>query len=153
MNITDLRDRLCSLHPDLCPLFSIEFDDGILSVERDAILDAAKALRDLGFERLGMLTAVDRGETFEYVCRLHSFSMSASISLKCDIPRDDPHVASLTCLWPAANWHEREAYDLFGIVFDGHPDLRRILMPEEWEGYPLRKDYRDERIIRRPDYI
>lgn len=153
MNINDLRDHLCAIHPDLCPLFSIEFGDAILSVERDAVLDAANDLLELGFDRLGMLTAVDRTESFEYVCRLHSRSMSAAITLKCDVPRDDARVASLTSLWPAANWHEREAYDMFGIVFEGHPDLRRILLPEDWEGFPLRKDYRDERIIRRPDYI
>ncbi|MBS3956276.1 MAG: NADH-quinone oxidoreductase subunit C [Clostridiales bacterium] len=153
MNISDLRDHLCATFPDLCPLFSIEFDDGVITVERDALYAAASNLLEFGFERLGMITAVDRGEFFEYVNRLHSQSLSASISLKCALPRQDARVASLTSLWPAANWHERETYDLFGIVFEGHPDLRRILLPDEWEGHPLRKDYHDERVIKRPDYI
>ena len=73
--------------------------------------------------------------------------------LKTKVRRDDPHLESLVRVWPAANWQEREVFDLFGIVFDGHPDLRRILLPEDWVGHPLRKDYEDDRIIRRPDYI
>jgi len=61
--------------------------------------------------------------------------------LKCGLPADDPHLPSVTSVWPTANFHEREVYDLFGVKFDGHPDLRRILMPEDWAGHPLRKDY------------
>ena len=153
MKMTELRDRLCAIYPDLCPLFSIEFDDAVLTVQCEDVYGAASDLRDLGFDLLEMLSAVDRLEYFEYVCRLHSRSMSASITLKCEVPRDEPRVRSLTELWPAADWHEREAYDLFGIVFEGHPDLRRIVLTDEWEGHPLRKDYRDQRTIRRPDYI
>ncbi len=62
--------------------------------------------------------------------------------LHVDLDRGDPHVASVMDLWPAAEWHEREAFDMMGIVYDGHADLRRILLPDDWEGYPLRKDYK-----------
>jgi NADH-quinone oxidoreductase subunit C len=62
-------------------------------------------------------------------------------AVKAYSPRENPHVPSVVDLWPAADWHEREAFDMFGIVFDGHPDLRRILCAEDWEGFPLRKDY------------
>lgn len=153
MNIEELRDHLCEEHPDLCPLFSIEFGDGVLTVECDALYDAASDLKSLGFDRLGMLTAVDCDETFEMVYRLTSRAMSAGIFLKCHVPRHNPVTHSLVPLWPAALWQEREVYDMFGVVFDGHPDLRRILLPEEWDGFPLRKDYSDDRIVRRPDYI
>ncbi len=153
MNINELREHLCSQYPDLCPLFSVEFGDGSLTVAAERLYSAASDMRDLGFDRLGMVTAVDRGETFELVYRVTSREMRAGIFLKAEVPREDPHIKSLCDLWPAANWHEREVYDMFGIVFDGHPDLRRILLTDDWVGYPLRKDYEDERMIRRPDYI
>lgn len=153
MNITELREHLCTEHPDLCPLFSIEFGDGVLLVECAALYTAAADLKGLGFDRLGMVTAVDRGEHFEMVYRLTSRSMSVGMFLKCEVPRSNPRTRSLAALWPAAIWQEREVYDMFGIEFDDHPDMRRILLPEEWVGYPLRKDYHDDRIIRRPDYI
>ena len=72
---------------------------------------------------------------------LWSFDHRHGIAVKVYCPREDPHIPSVVHLWPAADWHEREAYDLFGIIFDGHPDLRRILCADDWEGYPLRKDY------------
>jgi NADH-quinone oxidoreductase subunit C len=100
-----------------------------------------------------MVTAVDRGETFEMVYRLTSREMHTGIFLKCHVPRANPVTQSLVDLWPAALWQEREVFDLFGVDFTDHPDLRRILLPEEWKGHPLRKDYEDDRMIRRPDYI
>jgi len=72
---------------------------------------------------------------------LWSFDLRHSFAAKVYFPRDNPHVPSVCDLWPAADWHEREAYDMFGIIFDGHPDLRRILCADDWEGFPLRKDY------------
>ncbi len=72
---------------------------------------------------------------------LWSFDVRHSFAVKVFCPRDNPHVPSVADLWAAADWHEREAFDMFGIVFDGHPDLRRILCADDWEGFPLRKDY------------
>jgi NADH-quinone oxidoreductase subunit C len=79
--------------------------------------------------------------------------MHAGIFLKTRVPRENAVVRSVVDLWPAANWHEREAFDLMGIRFEGHPDLRRILLTDDWVGHPLRKDYVDARMVRRPDYI
>ncbi len=153
MNIQALRDHLCERYPALCPLFSTEFGDGVLWVDSADLHAAALDMRDLGFSRLDMVTAVDRGETFELVYRLESSEILAGMSLRCAVPRSDPKVRSVCDVWPAANWHEREVYDMFGIEFVGHPDMRRMLLPPEWEGYPLRKDYEDDRVTKRPDYI
>jgi NADH-quinone oxidoreductase subunit C len=153
VKIEELREHLCAKHPDLCPLFSLEFGDGILVVEASDLYDSASDLRAFGFDLLGWCTAVDRGDHFEMVYRLRSRALEVGIFLKCLVPREDPAVPSLCALWPGANWHEREVFDMFGIKFTGHPDLRRILLPEDWEGHPLRKDYEDDRMVRRPDYI
>jgi NADH-quinone oxidoreductase subunit C len=105
------------------------------------------ALRDapeLRFAVLAELTAVDflpREPRFELVYQLVSIVHTLRLRLKTRLPGVDPHVATATAIWPAANWLEREVWDLFGIAFDGHPDPRRLLMPEDWEGFPLRKDY------------
>ncbi len=153
MNIDELREHLCATYPDLCPLFSVEYGDGVLVVDSSRLHEAASDLRDLGFDRLGMVTAVDTGDEFELVYRVQSREMHAGIFVKTRVARDVASIASVNDLWPAANWQEREVFDMFGIVFEGHPDLRRILLTDDWVGYPLRKDYEDDRIIRRPDYI
>jgi NADH-quinone oxidoreductase subunit C len=107
----------------------------------------ARALRDhadLGFSFLAELTAADywpREPRFELVYVLVSMSQRLRVRLKIRLPGAEAHVASVSDIWPAANWLEREVWDLFGIAFDGHPDPRRLLMPEDWDGYPLRKDY------------
>jgi NADH:ubiquinone oxidoreductase subunit C len=152
-NLDYLRRRLCDVYPDLCPLFSTEFSDGVLQVPGAAVHEAADNLKALGFERFDFVTAVDRGENFEMVYRLQSSEFGVGIFLKAEVPREGAAIQTLTDLWPAADWHEREVYDLFGIDFPGHPDLRRILLPDDWVGHPLRKDYQDDSVIRRPDYI
>jgi NADH-quinone oxidoreductase subunit C len=78
---------------------------------------------------------------FEVVYNLHSMRHRHKIRIKAEVPESDCFIDSVTTIWAGANWHERECYDLFGIRFIGHPDHRRILMPEDWEGHPLRKDY------------
>jgi NADH-quinone oxidoreductase subunit C len=152
-SVEELQAYLCDHHPVLCPHFSIEYGDAILLVPHDFIETAARELKNLGFDRLGMVTAVDQGEWFLLVYRLTSRRLRTAIFLKCKVARTSPVTPSFVGLWPAADWQEREVYDMYGIEFTGHPDLRRILMPEDWVGFPLRKDYDDDRMVRRPDYI
>jgi len=107
---------------------------------RDA---AAHAKEALGCESLHDLSAVDSKDrkTLEVHCRLWSFRNRHWVNLKADVDRAAPRIASLEPLWKGADWHERECYDMFGVVFEGHPNLARILCPEDWVGWPLRKDY------------
>ena len=98
----------------------------------------------LRFSFLSDITAVDRfpiEPRFELNYHLLSLDRREQLRLRVRAAGSDPTVSSVTSIWPTANWHERENYDLFGVRFEGHPDLRRILMPDDWEGHPLRKDY------------
>jgi len=116
-------------------------------VSPEAVPALARALRDrpeLAFTFLAELTAVDfwpREPRYELVYVLVSMANRLRLRMKVRLPADDPHIATVSDVWPAANWLEREVWDLFGIAFDGHPDPRRLLMPEDWQGYPLRKDH------------
>ena len=116
-------------------------------VSRSSIREACVLLRDdpnCPFEFFSDVTAVDwypQEPRFEVVYHLLSLSKKERVRLKVKLGGDDPAVESITSVWPAANFFEREVYDLFGIRFNGHPYLRRILMPENWEGHPLRKDF------------
>jgi NADH-quinone oxidoreductase subunit C len=124
-------------------------DQPTIYVAREALVAVCRALRDqtvLRFQFLADITAVDwypREPRFEVVYHLASLGPEGQkrLRLKARVPGTDPRLPSVGRVWPAAGWAEREVFDLFGIAFDGHPDLRRILMPEDWEGYPLRKDY------------
>jgi NADH-quinone oxidoreductase subunit C len=97
----------------------------------------------LQFDWLANLSGVDyvADDNLCVVYDLWSFNLRHRFSVKVFCPRENPHIPTVADLWPAADWHEREAFDLLGITFDGHPDLRRILLAEDWEGFPLRKDY------------
>lgn len=148
-----LLERISAHKPLLFPLFSLEFGDAVVGIERDELVSTARDLRDSGFDRLGMVTAVDRGDHFVLVYRLGSRSLSAAIFIKTSVPREDARVGSIFDVWPAALWQEREVFDLFGVEFEGHPDLRRIMLPDDFEGHPLRRDYDSPNMIRRPDYI
>ena len=120
-------------------------------LKKEMIRDICLYLRDepsIKMDHLADLTAVDysaypgdTGPRFEVVYNLISTVYRHRIRLKVRVPEDSPRIDTVSPVWQTANWHERETYDLMGIIFDGHPDLRRILMPEDWEGHPLRKEY------------
>jgi NADH-quinone oxidoreductase subunit C len=116
-------------------------------VSREDLPVIARTLKDrsgLSFNLLAEITAVDfwpREPRFELVYILVSIPNRLRLRMKVRLSGADPRVDTMVGVWPAANWLEREVWDLFGIAFDGHPDPRRLLMPEDWDGYPLRKDY------------
>jgi NADH-quinone oxidoreductase subunit C len=103
----------------------------------------AKILREkYGFNHLANLTSVDYDDNFEIVYHLYSIPDNRKIVLKTRVPRDKPEIDSVFSVWPAADWQEREIYDLMGITFKNHPNLIRILMPDDYVGHPLRKDFK-----------
>lgn len=119
----------------------------MVRVRKQDLLPVMQFLRDdvdLQYNMLTNLCGVDwieEDERFEVVYHLLSIPNRDRICIKVRAAEADPTVPSVVGVWPTANWHEREVYDMFGVVFEGHPDLRRILMPADWEGHPLRKDY------------
>jgi NADH-quinone oxidoreductase subunit C len=135
-----------------------ELGEGVLAVEHfrdqttifldgDSIVLACRFLRDnpdFNFNLLAALTAVDywpEEPRFALVYQLYSMDLKIFLGLRVPLQSDAAEVSTIESIYPNANWHEREVFDLFGIMFEGHSDLRRILMPHDWEGHPLRKDY------------
>jgi len=122
-----------------------EHQEPTLWIEAARILEVCRFLKEQQqFVRLSAITAVDwlpADPRFEVVYLLHSLSKKQRLRLKCWIAESNPEIDSVTGIWRTANWYEREVFDLFGVRFRNHPDLTRILMPSDWEGHPLRKDY------------
>ena len=117
-----------------------------VTVPRDSIVDVCRFLKaEQGFDLLADLCGADRGPEedprFEVNYHLFSTKHHSRLRLKVLLSEDDPHAMTVTQIWKTANWHERETYDLLGVIFDGHPDLRRILLPSDFDGHALRKDY------------
>jgi len=115
-------------------------------VQAESWVAVAQFLRDddrCWFDQLSSLSGVDlpAENRMAVVIHLNSVLKNHFLTLRCEMPREAPELPSLSAVWRAADWHEREAYDLLGIRFTGHPDLRRMLLPADWEGHPLRKDY------------
>lgn len=140
-----LTETVRSKFPDaVLETHSFRGDETVV-VKKEALAEAAAFLRDsLGFDMLMDLTAADylpREPRFELVCHFYSTKHNYRLRLKCPVGGEQPSLASLTPLWPGADWFEREVWDMYGIRFEGHPDLRRVLMYDGFEGHPLRKDY------------
>lgn len=151
--------------PELTDLLTSQFGEAIqltnqplqpyLTVPVDKLLDICQFLRDderLFFDLLACLTGIDNGpqaDTMEVVYNFTSIPYEHNLMLKVIVPRTTgsaklPSVPSIAHIWRTADWHEREAFDLVGIHFDNHPDLRRILLPTDWVGHPLRTDYQEQ---------
>ena len=155
--VAEVRERDLPEHPLLAgllePFADVEWhlsgDQDTALVPMDQLRDFAEAARRAGFEMLVDLTAVDylrvRRVRFEVVVSLLSLEHNIRLRLRVPVsaghPGDDPTVPSLVTVYPGANFFEREVFDLFGIIFEGHPDLTRILLPDDWVGHPLRKDF------------
>lgn len=119
----------------------------ILKVDRDFLLPIATALYAYGFNYLQCQCGYDSGPGQDLVSMYHLAKLSddadrpEEVRIKVFVPREDPRVPSVYWIWKAVDWQERESYDMFGIIYEGHPNLKRLLMPEDWVGWPLRKDY------------
>ncbi len=128
--------------------------DTCIQIAPTAILEVCQYLAEtdtLAFDSLMCLSGVDMGvkeEELSVVYHLYAMQHRQSIVLKTSVPKTDAHLPTVSHIWKTADWHERETYDLYGIVFEGHTDLRRILLPDDWEGYPLRKDYQEPDFYR-----
>src|SRR5215467_849854 len=153
--ITDLEQlknhpavaRLLAWNPTVIQGVKFDREEMTIVVDRSGIREVCALLREdssCAFNFLSDITCVDwypQEPRFEVVYHLLSIPNKERVRLKVRLESQSPALASVTSVWPAANFFEREVYDLFGVRFDGHPYLRRLLMPENWEGHPLRKDY------------
>jgi NADH-quinone oxidoreductase subunit C len=132
---------------DPAALVDGKLDRGELTLEiaPGRVVDVCRFIKEQQqFVRLSTVTAVDRYPAeprFEVVYHLHSIERNQRLRVKCRLRGENPEIDSVTDVWRAANWYEREVFDLFGVSFRNHPDLRRIMLPDDWEGHPLRKDY------------
>lgn len=126
-------------------VYSLSHGDHLIMLPADELLPFATTARAGGFDLLADVTAVDylgvKEPRFEVVVNLLNLDASQRIRIRCAVDGENPSISSLVAVYPGASFFEREVYDLMGIEFEGHPDLTRILMPDDWEGHPLRKDF------------
>ncbi|AEI48134.1 NADH-quinone oxidoreductase subunit C [Runella slithyformis] len=155
MNTKDIHRRLVyEFKTESVIIVNERTSQPILQVPPELLFDICQFLQkdeQLYFDFLSCITGIDNGPekgTMEVLYHLTSIPYQTSVILKVILPRKDmnllPSVHSVSPIWQTANWHEREAFDLLGIYFENHPDLRRILLPGDWKGYPLRKDYQEQ---------
>ena len=152
-NPTDILTRLQEAFPEALPETAVAGDGVVAVVDKAHLLEVCRFLRDdetLRCDHLSDLCGADypeREDRFEVIYHLYSLTNHHRVRLKVRTTEGSA-LPSLTPLWPGAEWPEREVYDLFGVSFEGHPDLRRLLLPDDWEGHPLRKDHgRDREVV------
>jgi NADH-quinone oxidoreductase subunit C len=149
MELSEVIQRVKGVFPEAVVIPAEETD--YLRIVPEHWQEVAHHLRDesqLRFDALMCLTGFDKGpeQSLGVIYSLHSMEHGHKLEVRIEVPRDGGVVPSVAQVWRTADWHEREAYDLFGITFADHPDHRRMLLPDDWEGHPLRKDYET------PDY-
>jgi|SRR5688572_1271233 NADH-quinone oxidoreductase subunit C len=144
LSFKEIVDRLRSRFPSAVQETVEPNGDPFAVVDGAQLVELCRFLKDtpeLDFDYLASLGGTDDLQNLWTVLHLYSIRRNHRLVLKVKHDRTDPKVDSLCGVWATANWHERESYDLYGIRYEGHPDLRRILLPEDWPGYPMRKDY------------
>ena len=144
--VTDDLERAYPAFSDAIEKVVVDRGELTLFIKRDRLFEVAKILRDqlrfeMGLSVSGAHYPAETGRELHVVIALLSITRNQRIRLEVCVPESDPHLPSLVEVWAGTNWHERETYDMFGIIFDNHPGLTRILMPDDWEGFPQRKDY------------
>jgi NADH-quinone oxidoreductase subunit C len=146
--VTDELERAYPDFNDAIEKVVVDRGELTLHIKSEKLFDVAKKLRDTDSLRFEMCMGVngvhypeDKGREFHAVYPLLSITHNRRIRLEVSVPESNPHIPSLVEVWGGNNWHERETWDMFGIIFDGHPGLTRILMPDDWQGHPQRKDY------------
>jgi NADH-quinone oxidoreductase subunit C len=140
--MSEEEQRIREQFPEAVEEAFLAVDVPTLTIRREEIEAVARFVKEtLGYRLPACASGVDRIEQFEAVYHLQSMETNRLLGLKVRVPKEDPRMPTLTSVWRGVDWHEREMFDLLGIVFEGHPDLRRILLPDDWEGHPLRKDY------------
>jgi NADH-quinone oxidoreductase subunit C len=144
--VADDLERAYPAFSDAIEKVVVDRGELTLFIKRDRLFEVAKILRDqlrfeMGLSVSGAHYPAETGRELHVVIALLSITRNQRIRLEVCVPESDPHLPSLVEVWAGTNWHERETYDMFGIIFDNHPGLTRILMPDDWEGFPQRKDY------------
>ncbi len=137
-------EALHSADPEIITDAKFDRKELTLTIQREKIRQACEILQKAGYNFFSDVTAVDwhpAEPRFQVTYELLSHKLKERVRLNVMVGSDDPALESITSVWPAANYYEREVWDLFGVRFQGHPDLRRIMMPEEWEGHPMQKTY------------
>lgn len=150
MTLEEIKDLIEEATPGAVLGEDLMATPNALIINKEKIHEVCITLHEhdkIYFDMLSCLTGLDNGvdiATMEVIYNLYSIPFDRSLMLKVALDRTHPEVETVSDIWHTANWHEREAYDLLGIVFTNHPDLRRILLPNDWEGFPLRKDYKEQ---------
>jgi NADH-quinone oxidoreductase subunit C len=145
-NVTYTLDQVKSKIATAFPT-EVKFDSKVrprrmfMSADKGVLLKLCTMLKDeLGFDHCSCVSGVDRCDRYQSVYHICSYSSDITVEIVVDLPHDNPEVDSVTPLWGGANWHEREAFDMFGIIYKGHPRLERILLPQDYTFFPMRKD-------------